>query len=622
MGAERQHRPDDRELRHLLDELDRMETESAVPGKQTQAEHIEQLVPMLRHRLSAASKARGHVPPRPGQLALVGEMLSAVPKLKFDDCRALALRDVLSRLDKHPRLRDETLAAADPHVARRLGKPNLGAQQTPQGLAMWGAANQRAVTLYRRATATGIGAPETRPVAEAIGAIGKGIPLPRDVRLTLEAALGVSLDSVRLHIGQVARDAADAVCAEAFTVGEDIFFPAFDPTSRRCQETLAHEVVHTIQWRQGRIGATAGGPLVSRPDDPLEREAEREAKSIVARAFHGPVEPAPAAATGRTQAPPAATGRTQAQGTRRPTGDRRPAQVPVAMMLGPGGPAARATATSGGAHTVMRRPMIENQHPNDAPAEVSSRGILERLGDLTKTISEAPSHIMEVGGEYASLLAENWHWIGLGIVASLGIEAAIGSAYPWLVIGGNVVAQLAQGTGLAVIATSIKSHAVNWAQLGWNAHGDDAMIREASKELVRLVASVLSLASLAFRVIASIVVRWIKTYFDSAPKAGEILQTVATAKGYAVAGETAVESTAGRLPVRADTRPKHRSRMSNVPASMALVSQPESEQPQLGGGSPSERERTRRPKLTDYPKWLPSRATPSSSYGNWRQIGG
>ncbi len=79
--------------------------------------------------------------------------------------------------------------------------------------------------------------------------IGDGQPLPASLRHTMEQRLGVALDRVRVHTDTVASDAARAVRAEAFTVGEDIFFAehAFAPETERGMKLLAHELVHVVQ---------------------------------------------------------------------------------------------------------------------------------------------------------------------------------------------------------------------------------------------------------------------------------------------------------------------------------------------------------------------------------------
>ena len=102
----------------------------------------------------------------------------------------------------------------------------------------------------------------------------------------MEAEFGVSFDHVRVHTDGVAAQAAHAIHAEAFTVGEDIFFAdgAFDPGSPTGERLLAHELTHVVQGMEGRI-ASGGASAVSQPGDSLEREAEHRAQTMSTRPF-------------------------------------------------------------------------------------------------------------------------------------------------------------------------------------------------------------------------------------------------------------------------------------------------------------------------------------------------
>lgn len=108
---------------------------------------------------------------------------------------------------------------------------------------------------------------------------GQGMSLPQDLQARLEARLGVNLSGVRLHTDARAAESADAVRAEAFTVGQDIYFNAgnFNPYSPEGVELISHEVTHAAQFLQGRDGAASsveGGVGVTKPGDAVEQEAE------------------------------------------------------------------------------------------------------------------------------------------------------------------------------------------------------------------------------------------------------------------------------------------------------------------------------------------------------------
>lgn len=180
MPYEREHRLDDRMLESGGDELETPASEAVVPGKQTQT--------LLQDWL-----ARRAIGPIVGRVAAPGkrsleDYLARAPRLAFHDFQTLALRDVLSRLPSERALHAATLAAADPKVARRVDKrcsppPVDHSTVSLQGRALWRAAERRAVTLYRRASSTGVVALETPAVAAALASIGSGTPLdPRVCR--------------------------------------------------------------------------------------------------------------------------------------------------------------------------------------------------------------------------------------------------------------------------------------------------------------------------------------------------------------------------------------------------------------------------------------------------------
>ncbi|MFC5696171.1 DUF4157 domain-containing protein [Pseudomonas sp. GCM10022186] len=97
----------------------------------------------------------------------------------------------------------------------------------------------------------------TSPSAEVARQIraahGGGNPLPGPVREKMEAQFGARLDGVRIHTDAPAVLLSQALKAQAFTHGSDIFFNEgkFAPDSRAGQHLLAHELTHTIQ--QGAV---------------------------------------------------------------------------------------------------------------------------------------------------------------------------------------------------------------------------------------------------------------------------------------------------------------------------------------------------------------------------------
>src|SRR4051794_347621 len=65
--------------------------------------------------------------------------------------------------------------------------------------------------------------PDNSDLQRAI-ASGGGMPLPGPIQARMEQAFGHDFDHVRIHTGSGAGQAADALAAEAFTVGSHVFF--------------------------------------------------------------------------------------------------------------------------------------------------------------------------------------------------------------------------------------------------------------------------------------------------------------------------------------------------------------------------------------------------------------
>lgn len=145
----------------------------------------------------------------------------------------------------------------------------------------------------------------------AVATARGGQPLPEVVRVRMEQAFGGrDFSGVRVHTDAAARQAAEAIHAVAFAVGEDVYFGAEGPRlgSAAGDEVLAHELAHVVQHQEGRMGGAGG---VSSPSDPLELEAVRVAREVVAAApaIEGGITPelAPAQPSAGTQPSAAAS---------------------------------------------------------------------------------------------------------------------------------------------------------------------------------------------------------------------------------------------------------------------------------------------------------------------------
>lgn len=165
--------------------------------------------------------------------------------------------------------------AESPYIARFAGA--IGQMQ------------RRAVAIARR---PGGGSPEliarradggsaSGDVTAGIAASGSGTPLPGGVRSFMEPRFGADFSGVQIHTGARAAQLSRQVSAQAFTVGNQIFFgrDQFRPETHEGRELIAHELTHTIQQgavQQGGPAASATAPAgssVQRREDVTVTEA-------------------------------------------------------------------------------------------------------------------------------------------------------------------------------------------------------------------------------------------------------------------------------------------------------------------------------------------------------------
>ncbi|WP_370949872.1 DUF4157 domain-containing protein [Amycolatopsis sp. cg5] len=110
-----------------------------------------------------------------------------------------------------------------------------------------------------------------------------GHPLDPSLRRELETRLGHDFGRVRVHHDSDAAAVTELLGADAVTVGQDIFFgqSLFRPETTDGRRLLVHELLHTVQVpdAQGALRAGRDAGAVSLPSEPLEREAERIARS-------------------------------------------------------------------------------------------------------------------------------------------------------------------------------------------------------------------------------------------------------------------------------------------------------------------------------------------------------
>jgi hypothetical protein len=157
---------------------------------------------------------------------------------------------------------------------------------------------QRAVGNSAATAAVQADAEEQSPVHDVIAS--PGAPLDKDVRQDMEGRLGHDFSDVRVHTDSAAEASAKSVGAHAYTVGTHIAFQrsAYDPSSTAGRTTLAHELTHVVQQRNGPVDGTpaAGGVSVSDPSDRFEREAAANADRVMSA--QAPVQTAAVGAAG------------------------------------------------------------------------------------------------------------------------------------------------------------------------------------------------------------------------------------------------------------------------------------------------------------------------------------
>ncbi|MEV0697092.1 DUF4157 domain-containing protein [Saccharopolyspora sp. NPDC050389] len=123
-------------------------------------------------------------------------------------------------------------------------------------------------------------------VHEVLRSSGK--PLDEPVRADMESRLGADFSDVRLHTGPAAQRSAAEIGARAYTSGNNIVVG----DGGADEHTLAHELTHVIQQRSGPVAGTDNGSglRISDPSDRFEREAEQNAKRVMARPHRNRVE--------------------------------------------------------------------------------------------------------------------------------------------------------------------------------------------------------------------------------------------------------------------------------------------------------------------------------------------
>ncbi len=134
-------------------------------------------------------------------------------------------------------------------------------------------------------------APRTHPPAAAPGAdisascpcggacprcAGPGQRLEGGMQARMQAALGTDLAGVRVHTDPASAEAARRRAANAFTIGQHLFFARgqYAPRTASGQRRIAHELTHVAQQRLGRGSSTEQAAA--------ERESDQTSDAVLA----------------------------------------------------------------------------------------------------------------------------------------------------------------------------------------------------------------------------------------------------------------------------------------------------------------------------------------------------
>lgn len=162
--------------------------------------------------------------------------------------------------------------AADPHGASAY--PRLG----------YDLRNVRIDHDPRVAMAPPAAHPAPPVTTDLLGASGG--PLPSPLRHELGARFSHDLRNVRIYHDERAAAAADSYGAEAFTVGQNLYFGrgAYEPQSTAGRQLLIHELAHTVADRGQPLGVRRGGPAggCARITDQVDEQRDESSRAGLA----------------------------------------------------------------------------------------------------------------------------------------------------------------------------------------------------------------------------------------------------------------------------------------------------------------------------------------------------
>ncbi len=184
------------------------------------------------------------------------------------------------------RTAERELSSAEQKAIRGAAGAPAGPLHSSTVIGLQRTAGNTAVTALLQRSLTSVEDEEARsPVLDVVGK-GRGQALDEGLRDEMEARFGDDFSDVRIHNDGEASRSAAAVSARAYTVGSEIVLGKDVPdlASDQGKRTLAHELTHVLQQRQGPVDGTptGNGISVSDPADRFERAAETNADRVMA----------------------------------------------------------------------------------------------------------------------------------------------------------------------------------------------------------------------------------------------------------------------------------------------------------------------------------------------------
>jgi hypothetical protein len=183
------------------------------------------------------------------------------------------------------RTAERELSSAEQRAIQGAAGAPAGALHSSTVIGLQRTAGNTAVTALLQRSLTSVEDEEARsPVLDVVGK-GRGQALDEGLRDEMEARFGDDFSDVRIHTDGEASRSAAAVSARAYTVGSEIVLGADVPdlASHQGKRTLAHELTHVLQQRQGPVDGspTGNGIALSDPSDRFERAAEANADRVM-----------------------------------------------------------------------------------------------------------------------------------------------------------------------------------------------------------------------------------------------------------------------------------------------------------------------------------------------------